>query len=98
MAIIVTNPTIDSLHLAKRISEFSAKYAAGGQLGIVVNKVNKENMNNIYEQLKDSETDIIGTIPFDDALKEGKLDRNSEVVSEAVNQFYFRLNLPQENK
>ena len=55
-------------------------------------------MNNIYEQLKDSETDIIGTIPFDDALKEGKLDRNSEVVSEAVNQFYFRLNLPQENK
>ncbi len=98
MAIIVTNPTIDSIHLAKRISEFSAKYAAGGQLGIVVNKTDKENLNEVYEQLKDCDTDVLGTIPFDKDLEEGKLDRISQIVSDAVNQFYFRLNLPQENK
>ena len=36
--------------------------------------------------------------PFDKELESGKLDRNSNVVKEAVDQFYFRLNLPQENK
>ena len=97
LAIIVTTPTIDSVHLAKRISEFSAKYAAGGQLGIVVNKVKSEDMNSISEQLQDIETDVLGTIPFDSDLENGKLDRNSDIVCEAVNQFYFRLNLPQEN-
>ena len=81
-----------------RISEFSAKYAAGGQLGIVVNKTDKENLNEVYEQLKDCDTDVLGTIPFDKDLEEGKLDRISQIVSDAVNQFYFRLNLPQENK
>ena len=33
--IIVTNPSEDSMRLAKRIEEFSSKYAAGGQLGVV---------------------------------------------------------------
>ena len=98
LALIVTNPTLDSIHLAKRISEFSAKYAAGGQLCIVVNKVKDEDMNLISVQLQDIETDVVGTIPFDKELESGKLDRNSNVVKEAVDQFYFRLNLPQENK
>lgn len=98
LALIVTNPTKDSIHLAKRISEFSAKYAAGGQLCIVVNKVKDEDMNLISVQLQDIETDVVGTIPFDKELESGKLDRNSNVVKEAVDQFYFRLNLPQENK
>ena len=98
LALIVTNPTLDSIHLAKRISEFSVKYAAGGQLCIVVNKVKDEDMNLISVQLQDIETDVVGTIPFDKELESGKLDRNSNVVKEAVDQFYFRLNLPQENK
>ena len=97
LALIVTNPSIDSIHLAKRISEFSAKYAAGGQLGIVVNKVKNEDMNIIAEQLAEAEIDILGSIPFDESLASGKLDRKSKLVSDAVEQFYFRLNLPQEN-
>ena len=97
LALIVTNPSIDSIHLAKRISEFSAKYAAGGQLGIVVNKVKNEDMNIIAEQLVEAEIDIPGSIPFDESLASGKLDRKSKLVSDAVEQFYFRLNLPQEN-
>ena len=97
LALIITTPTIDSVHLAKRISEFSAKYAAGGQLGIVINKVKNEDMNFISEQLSDIEVDVLGSVPFDKNLECGKLDRQSKIVSDAVNQFYIRLNLPQEN-
>ena len=71
--------------------------AAGGQLGIVVNKVKNEDMNIIAEQLAEAEIDILGSIPFDESLASGKLDRKSKLVSDAVEQFYFRLNLPQEN-
>lgn len=96
LALIITNPTLDSIYLAKRIAEFSAKYAAGGQLGIVMNKIKDEDMNMVSEQLADMDIDILGSIPFDENLI-GKLDRNSDIVTEAVEQFYFRLNLPQEN-
>ena len=96
LALIVTNPTNDSIHLAKRIAEFSAKYAAGGQLGIVVNKVKDEDLNLISEQLQESEIDVLGSIAFDDNLSSGKLDRKSSIVKDAIEQFYFRLNLPQE--
>lgn len=96
LALIVTNPTNDSIHLAKRIAEFSAKYAAGGQLGIVVNKVKDEDLNLISEQLQEAEIDVLGSIAFDDNLSSGKLDRKSSIVKDAIEQFYFRLNLPQE--
>ncbi len=96
LALIITTPTLDSIHLTKRIAEFSAKYAAGGQLGVVINKANEEDMNTISEHLSEIDVDILGTIPYDTNLK-GKLDRKSKIVSDAVEQFYFRLNLPQEN-
>lgn len=96
LALIVTNPSQDSIHLARRIAEFSAKYAAGGQLGIVLNKVKNEDLNEISNQLLEAEIDVLGSIPFDANLADGKLDRKSVIVKEAVEQFYFRLNLPQE--
>lgn len=98
LTLIVANPSIDSIHLAKRISEFSAKYAAGGQMGVVVNKVANEDLNLISEELKAADIEILGSIPFDKNLSTGVLDRNSEIVNDAVKQFYFRLNLPQENR
>ena len=98
LTLIVANSTIDSIHLAKRIAEFSAKYAVGGQMGVVINKVKNENINMLSEQLREAEIDILGTIPFDEQLAEGLLDRKSLIVNDAVRQFYFRLNLPQENR
>lgn len=95
--IVVTNPTIDSIHLAKRISEFSAKYAAGGQLGVVVNKVADEDMDLIYKELSEADIEILGAVPFDKTLAMGAPDRKSTVMKNSVEQFYFRLNLPQEN-
>ncbi len=93
--IIVANPTDESAHLAKRIEEFSAKYAAGGQLGVVLNKVESLDLTSVYELLKKYELDVLGIIPFDKDLK-NSMERNSIVVQDAIKQFYFRLNLPQE--
>ena len=41
--LIIANPSEESAYLAKRIEEFSAKYAAGNQLGVIINKVENNN-------------------------------------------------------
>lgn len=93
-ALIVANPSEESAHLAKRIEEFSAKYAAGTQLGVVINKVENNEISTVYELLNKYNLDILGVIPFDDNIK--KISRESVKIQEAIKQFYFRLNLPQE--
>ena len=93
--LIIANPTDESAHLAKRIEEFSAKYAAGGQLGVVINKVHNNETASIYELLNKYELDILGTIPFDENLKNSAMSRESTRIQNAIKQFYFRLNLPQ---
>ncbi len=93
--IIVANPTDESAHLAKRIEEFSAKYAAGGQLGVVINKVENNDIASISTLLNKYQLEVLGVIPFDEHLKENSIARDSKVVQDAIKQFYFRLNLPQ---
>ncbi len=93
--VIVTNPIEESIHLAKRIEEFSAKYAAGGQLGVVLNKVENNEMTYIFEMLKKYELDILGVIPTDKELQRHSIERESAIAQDAIKQFYFRLNLPQ---
>ncbi len=89
--LIVANPTDESAHLAKRIEEFSAKYAAGNQLGVIINKVENNDLESVYEILKRYDLDVLGVIPTDKEIK----DKSSKIVQEAIKQFYFRLNLPQ---
>lgn len=96
--LIVANPTSESIKLTKRIVEFSAKYAAGGQLGVVVNKVKNNDLTDFYTAMKDADTDILGLIPYDENMSGGTNDWISDVVNDAVSHLYFRLNLPQENK
>ena len=93
--LIVANPTDESAHLAKRIEEFSSKYAAGNQLGVVINKVENTDLTSVYELLKRYDLDVLGVIPFDNTLKSKSMERDSQVVQDAIKQFYFRLNLPQ---
>lgn len=97
LALIVANPNIESVKLAKRIAEFSTKHAVGGQLGVVVNKVNNQDLDSIYKTMKEEELDILGAIPYDEKLANGTSDWKSDVVKEAVQELYFRLNLPQDN-
>lgn len=94
-AIIVTNPIEESVQLAKRIEEFSAKYSAGGQLGVVLNKVDTKDMPNMFEILKKYELEVLGVIPEDKELKEHSVERESIIAQDAIKEFYFRLNLPQ---
>jgi len=93
--LIVANPTDESAHLAKRIEEFSAKYAAGGQIGVVINRAENTAMASIYELLKKYDLDVLGVIPFDKELETNSISKESEKVQDAIKQFYFRLNLPQ---
>ena len=93
--IIVGNPSEESAHLAKRIEEFSSKYAAGNQLGVVINKVDNKDMSSVYELLKKYDLEILGVIPFDGDLAQNPISRESKVVQDAIKEFYFRLNLPQ---
>ena len=67
--IIVAKPTEESAHLAKRIEEFSAKYAAGNQLGVVLNKIDNKNISSVYEFLNNNDLEVLGVIPFDETNK-----------------------------
>lgn len=95
LTLIIANPKEESVLLAKRIEEFSAKYAAGGQMGVIINKVHNENMNNVFNMLKCHELEVLGCIPYDENLRENPIERKSEIVVDAIKQFYSRLNLPQ---
>ena len=97
LALIIANPTIESVKLAKRIAEFSGKHADGGQLGVVMNKVYNQDLDSVYQKMKEADLDVLGSIPFDEKLVSGTSDWNSNIVTEALKQFYSRLNLPQEN-
>ena len=89
--LIVANPTDESAHLAKRIEEFSAKYSAGNQLGVVINKVENNDLTSVYELLKRYDLDVLGVIPTASDV----VDKSSKTIEDAIKQFYFRLNLPQ---
>lgn len=93
--IIVAKPSEESAHLAKRIEEFSAKYSAGNQLGVVINKVDNDNLSSVYELLRKYDLEVLGVIPYDKDLKDNSISRESKVVQNAIKEFYFRLNLPQ---
>ncbi len=93
--LIIANPTDESAHLAKRIEEFSSKYAAGGQIGVVINKVEGNDITSVYDLLKKYDLDVLGVIPFDEGLKENSVSKESNQIQNSIKQFYFRLNLPQ---
>ncbi len=93
--LIVAKPTEDSALLAKRIEEFSAKYAAGNQIGVIVNQADNKNLAAVYDMLKRFDLEVLGVIPYDKSLETNSLSRESNIVVEAIKQFYIRLNLPQ---
>ena len=97
LTIIVATPTIESMHLVKRINDYSAKYAVGGQMGIVINKTENKDLTEIYSYAKNSDLDILGSIPYDVDLAQGSINRASSIVDDAMKNLYFRLNLPQES-
>ena len=93
--LVIARPNEASIHLAKRIEEYSAKYAAGEQLGVILNKVNKQEIEPLLAMLNKYDLTTIGTIPKDDDLKNNRISKDSKVVENALEQLYYRLNIPQ---
>ena len=52
-------------------------------------------MGAVFEMLKKHELDVLGVIPKDLNLIKSPINKDSDIVQEAIKQFYFRLNLPQ---
>ena len=94
VTLVVAQPAEESLQLAQRIEEFSEKYAAGGQMGMILNRVKTGELNKVQELLMKYHLDTLGVIPEDENLAGKSLSRDSEAVFGALKEFYFRLNLP----
>lgn len=95
LTLIISTPTIESINLAKRINDYSVKYAVGGQVGILINKVKNAEIPEIYSYVKNSEMEILGIAPYDENLADGLISKESDLIEESIKQLYFRLNLPQ---
>lgn len=93
--LIVANPAEDSVNLARRIQEFSEKYSAGNQLGVILNKVENNDRESLYNMLNLYELKVLGVIPLDAELQNNPLERESEAVKESIKNFYSRINIPQ---
>ncbi len=95
VTLIIARPTEESIFLAQRIEEFSAKYAAGGQMALVLNNVNNEQNAKVHDYLDKYSLEVLGIIPEDKDLIQHSIDKNSQIVEDAIRGFFFRLNLPQ---
>lgn len=93
-ALIVAEATAESARLSARIEEYSAKYASGGQIGVVLNKIQGNPDEAVSKMIKDNNLDILGVIPYD-----GEIDgqtKESAVVQNAIKNMLFRLNIAME--
>ena len=52
-------------------------------------------MSMLSELLRKYGLDIIGAIPYDKALEENSVSKESKIVQDSIKAFYSRLNLPQ---
>ena len=95
VTLIVANPTEESIFLAQRIEEFSAKYAAGGQMALILNNVDNAQYSQVQDYLSKYSLEVLGIIPKDRGLFEHSIDKNSKIVEDAIRGLFFRLNLPQ---
>lgn len=95
VTLVIAQPDEASVHLAKRIEEYSAKYAAGEQLGVILNKVNNQEIEPLLELLNKYDLTTLGTIPDDAELNKNPVSKDSKVVENSMNQLYYRLNIPQ---
>ncbi len=90
--IIVSLCSKNALSLASKIAESSSKYAINGQLGVVVNKVEKEKLKEINDIAKSLELNIIACVEKSlDDLQRVDINR----ITESFEAMYPRLNLPQ---
>ena len=87
-AIIVSPSNESGIILASKIADFSKKYATDAQLGVILNKVQKENLNDLIELLNTLELDLLGMIDEYENI-------DYDVIANKLEALYPRMNLPQ---
>lgn len=87
VALIVTPCSKDGVVIASKIANSSKKYTPDGQIGVILNKVNKDFLHKAIMLLHDFELNLIGTIP------DFETPDNAEIL-ELLENYYTRLNLP----
>jgi CO dehydrogenase maturation factor len=93
--VIVAESTEEAVHLAVRIKDSSEKYALGGQLGVVLNKVKNGGITEgISILLNKYQLDILGVLPYDKELEGQGVKKESEKVGNCIQELLYRLNLP----
>ena len=85
-AIIVSTGTKENIALASKIMSTSRKYVLDGQIGVILNNIEKENLNSSTVLLKDLELNLLGIVE--------KVDDDNKIIN-ALDIVYSRLNLPQ---
>lgn len=85
-AIIVSTGTKENIALASKIMSTSRKYVLDGQIGVILNNIEKENLNSSTVLLKDLELNLLGIVE--------KVDDDNKIIN-ALDTVYSRLNLPQ---
>jgi len=85
--IIVSTPTKDGLTLASKIADSSRKYTTG-QMGVIVNKIKKENISEIINIINGLELELTGCI-------EEFEQKDYIKIMQILRDFYPRMNLPQ---
>ena len=92
--LIITLPGEDSVKLSSRIAEYSAKYAAGEQMGIIFNKTDKKDVAKAFELAEKYNLETLGIIPNDPEISNNP-EKISTTVINTAEEFIFRLNIPQ---
>ena len=62
-------------------------------MGVIINKVESNNLEALYQLLNKYDLEILGAIPYDSNIEQ--LTRSSVLTEAAIKEFFFRLNLPQ---
>jgi CO dehydrogenase nickel-insertion accessory protein CooC1 len=87
VALIVSPCTKDGVVLASKIANSSKKYIPNGQMGVILNRTNKDYLHKAIMLLHDFELDFFGAIPD---YYEPEYDK----ITEILENIYTRLNLP----
>jgi len=92
--LIIADTSVSSVYSAAKIKESSIRFAAQGQIGVIVNKVKDNTIpENVSALLVENDIKIIGMLPYDGELEFQNLMRDSDVLTQAVDELLFRLNL-----
>ncbi len=92
--LIIADTSISSVYSAVKIVESSLRFAAQGQIGVILNKIRDNRIpENIAALLTENDIKMIGMLPYDKNLEYENLMRDSKLLAQAVDELLFRLNL-----